>query len=119
MKVIKVVNKRDGKLVSTFAADEWRKEYAKGVETKPNIGYLFAYSIKNMKGAKANFGGHGEQYWLAEAEVVGRVHGGSIAVEEATWLRFWGGRRLQTRLPGATYLLCSSITLIKKLKRSS
>ena len=118
MKVIKVVNERDGKLVSTFADGEWQKEYAKGMETKPDTGYLFAYSIKNMKEAKANFGNNG-QCWLAEAEVVGKMRNNDIDVWDSTWLKFWERSKLQIRLSRASYLLCSSITLIKKLNRSS
>ena len=115
MKVIKVVYEREEKLVSTFAGGKWRKEYGVGVETKPDTGYLFAYSTKNMKGAKANFDGSYAQFWLAEAEVVGRVSEYFIDVIEDAWQEFWIGYKLQARLPRADYLLCSSITLIKRL----
>ncbi len=117
MKVIKVVNERGNKLVSTFAGDEWQKEYAKGVETKPDTGYLFAYSIKNMKGARDNFKGSATQFWLAEAEVVGKLSDNDVCVIEVRWHMFWKGYKLRRHLPRADYLLCSSITLIKKLAK--
>ena len=119
MKVIKVVNERDNKLVSTFAQDQWMKEYGVGVETKPDTGYLFAYSTKNMKRARDNFKGSAVQYWSAEANVVGRLSEYSIDVVEDAWQKFWIGYKLQARPPRADYLLCSSITLIKKLNHSS
>lgn len=116
MKVIKAVANREGKLVSTFARGEWQKEYAKGVETKPDIGYLFAYSSKNMRGARSSMGmWPGYQYWLAEAEVVGRISGYNIAMQSNWWRGFWADLKLQLRRKGAEYLLCSSITLIRKL----
>ncbi len=115
MKVIKVVDERDGKLVSTFAEGKWQKEYAEGVETKPDIGYLFAYSSRDMKTAKRQMGGSDYQYWLAEAEVVGKIRHCNIDVTPFQWSRFWGGLKLRLRRKGAEYLLCSSITLIKIL----
>ncbi len=115
MKVIKVVYERDGKLVSTFAPGKWRKEYELGVETKPNTGYLFAYSSRNMKEARRNFGSRDAQYWLAEAKVVGKVRDEEITVSEERWCDFWGSIEMRLRRR-AEYLLCSSITLIKELK---
>jgi len=114
MKVIKVVYERkDGRLVSTFAPGEWEKEYAEGVETKPDVGYLFAYSSRNLKMAKDHC--PFAQYWLAEAEVVGRVSHCNIYLTRSGWRNFWKGLKLQLRAPGAEYLLCSSIILIRRL----
>ena len=116
MKVIKVVNKREGKLISTFAEGKWQKEYVEGVETKPDTGCLFAYSRKNMTEAQHNFRSTpNTQYWLADAEVVGKVKHYHIDVLYSLWDAFWGSFKLQLRNKGAEYLLCSSITLIKRL----
>lgn len=116
MKVIKVVYERDGKLVSTFASGIWQKEYAEGVETKPDIGHLFAYSRKNLKRARSNFGSHlFVRYWLAEAEVVSRIKDGDITIQDSRWGNFWADFKLHLRMRKAEYLLCSSITLIKEL----
>lgn len=114
MQVIKVVYEIGDKLVSTFAAGKWRKEYAKGVKTEPDVGYLFAYSSKNLQGARMTFG-IGWQYWLAEAEVVGRICDNDIGVINERWLFFWEKFKLRLKVRGAEYLLCSSITLIRKL----
>jgi len=116
MEVIKVVGTKGGKLVSTFAEGKWQKEYAEGLETKPDVGCLFAYSSSNMTEAKRNFGTTVEwQYWLAEAEVVGRVRDTSLTVLSRRWTSFWGKLKLRLEVQGAEYLLCSSITLLKRL----
>lgn len=116
MKVIKVVKEKRGKLVSGFAAGKWQKEYAEGVETKPDIGYLFAYSSRNLKGAQRNFPcGYScsYQFWLAEAEVVGRVDHDGIGMLNNKWQKFWDNFKLKKAR--TKYLLCSSITLIRQL----
>ena len=116
MKVIKVVNKEDGKLISTFAESEWQKEYAEGIETKPDAGCLFAFSRRNMREARLSMGNCPSlQYWLAEAKVVGRMYGSDIIVTRNTWHAFWKEFKLRLRLRGTEYLLCSSITLVKRL----
>ena len=43
MRVIKALREKDDKLVSTYAKDEWKCEYKKGVVTRPEVGYLFAF----------------------------------------------------------------------------
>jgi len=112
MKVIKVVCERGGRLTSTFAPAEWEKEYAKGVETKPDEGYLFAYPRENLGDAEEDV--RDGQYWLAEAEVVGNVDYSEINMQCSDWHTFWGHFVLRRRR-SAEYLLCSSITLIKEL----
>lgn len=117
MEVIKAVDERNGKLVSTFACGEWLKEYAQGVETKPDVGYLFAYSSRNLKEARRDMGGSKPtQYWLAEAEVVGKVWHCEIDMVEYHWRDFWKHLKLRLRNKGAQYLLCSSITLVRRLE---
>lgn len=116
MKVIKVVEERNGKLISIFATGKWKKKYAEGVETKPDIGYLFAFPSTHLREARESCGGSDSQYWLAEAEVVGKIHFSNIGVVSYHWLRFWKGFNLQLRIPRAEFLLCSSITLIRKLE---
>lgn len=119
MEVIKAVDKRNGKLVSTFACGKWLKEYAEGVETKPDVGYLFAYSSRNLRRAKVDMGLPGlstTQFWLAEAEVVGKVMLGDITTMGGRWCDFWKHFKPQLRRKGADYLLCSSITLTRRLE---
>lgn len=113
MEVIKAVDAIEGKLVSTFARGKWQKEYAQGAETKPDVGYLFAYSKSNLKGAKKDMC-RSSQFWLAEAEVVGRITRYDITIFR--WSSFWADFKLRLRDRGAEYLLCSSITLIRKIK---
>lgn len=115
MKVIKVLSEEDGKLVSTFAGGEWQKEYAEGAKTTPDTGYLFAYSSRNLNLARRDMGTGSFQFWLAEAEVVGRVCDSNIDVLNHNWRRFWKGFKLRLRVKRAEYLLCSSIVLVKKL----
>lgn len=117
MRVIKAVyNEGHGRLVGTFARGKWQKEYAEGVETKPDVGYLFAFSSRNMGEARGSMGsGAATQYWLAEAEVVGRISGFGLSMVDCRWQNFWKGLKLRLRTKGAEYLLCSSITLIKRL----
>ena len=115
MQVIKVVNEKGSKLVSTFATRAWEKEYAQGVETKPGTGYLFAYSRRDLKRARKDIGAGPFQYWLAEAKVVGRIKDLDIYLFTREWYSFWKGFKLRLRLEEAEYLLCSSITLIKRL----
>lgn len=113
MKVVKVVEEMDGKLVSTFAAEEWQKQYAEGVETKPDVGCLFAF--KTLKDARYDFCSGNFQFWSAEANVVGKIHSAAIIVH-GSWHSFWRTFKLRLRMPGAEYLLCSSITLIKRIE---
>jgi len=117
MKVIKAVHMEHGKLVSTFASNKWRKDYAKGVETTPDNGYLFAYPSKNLKQAKHDIGADtSAQFWLADATVVGRTKDTYISIFEEQWFYFWTNFKLCQRLPRADYLLCSSITLVKRIE---
>ena len=117
MQVIKVVKTVQGKekLVSTFAKGVWQKEYAEGVETKPDTGFLFAYSKRNLARALKDRGRINTQYWLAEAEVVGKVKDNDISVLDIRWQSFWKGLKLRLRNKGAEYLLCSSITLTSSI----
>ena len=76
---------------------------------------MFAFSSKDLQGAKSEFSG-GVELWLAEAKVVGRVIRLGINVEKDRWKRFWKLFKLsQRQKQKAEYLLCSSITLIRKL----
>ena len=61
-------------LISTFASSSWRMEYKEGVETKPDIGYLFAYDIgylfaystRDIKVAKLEMGyTQGQQFFVS------------------------------------------------------
>ena len=116
MKVIKAVKVSDTKLVSTFARDKWKKKYIQGVETTPDVGCLFAYSRRNIRQARKDMGINPNiQFWYAEAEVVGKVKDASIDVFSERWSDFWNMLKLRLQCKGAEYLLCSSITLTKKL----
>lgn len=115
MKVIKVVSEEHGRLVSTFATEEWQKEYAERVETKPDVGYLFAFPSKNLKQARKEMS-RSDQYWIAEAKVAGKVYSSDIDVLCFTWQSFWRECKLRLRVPRASYLLCSSITLVRRLQ---
>lgn len=113
MKVIKAVDVDTRcNLVSSFASGKWRKRYAEGVETKPDVGYLFAFPSNHLEQARGECGGC--QYWLAEAEVVGKILFSAITTMDSQWHDFWAGYRLKLRRPRAEYLLCSSITLIRR-----
>ena len=114
MKVIKAVRETsDGELVSTYAGGEWMKVYAEGVETKPDIGYLFAYSEKDLERAREEMSRF-EQFWVAEAEVVGKMQFPFIGL--AYWEDFWRQLKRRRRYKGFAYLLCSSITLVEEIK---
>ena len=114
MKVIKVVNREAGKLTSSFASDEWKREYVPGVETKPDIGYLFAYRLKSREEAMGEIPSGGE-LWFATAEAVGNIGRPDIDTFSATWKSFWEEFVLR-KSKDKEYLLCSSITLLKPLK---
>ena len=113
MKVIKAVRESNGKLVSTYAMGEWRKVYAKGVETKPDIGYLLCYPRKNLERARAEMSPIG-QFWIAEAEVVGKIQYEDLGLED--WEDFWRQLKPKRKYRGPVYLLCSSITLVEEIK---
>ena len=113
MKVIKAVKSEAGKLTSSFASGEWKREYVPGVETKPDIGYLFAYRLKSGEEAMGEIP-RGE-LWLAEAEVMGSISLSSLNMHSRTWQSFWAGLKLR-KSKDKRYLLCSSITLLKPLK---
>ena len=115
MKVIKVVRQEeDGRLVSTFAPGEWKTGYAKGVEAKPEIGYLFAYPREKLDRAMSDMPGS-YQYWIAEAKIVGKISRSDFWMDKYRWVSFWDCIKLRLRYKGAPYLLCSSITLTKRM----
>lgn len=111
MKVIKAVEERDGKLFSVYASGEWRKEYAKGVVTTPDTGYLFAYPEGDSEKAKFEFGC---QCWVAEAEVVHSISWEALGMSHNRWHSFW--EHFKPASNGYEYLLCSSITLISEVE---
>ena len=119
MKVIKVVTEMNNRLdstltprlVSAHTEGVWEKEYKEGVETISKVGYLFAYSSRNLKRAKKDFR-FSYQFWLANAKVVGRMNDQDISNRYDEWRTFWKHFRLK---PRGEYLLCSSITLIKRI----
>lgn len=114
MKVIKVVKEQENKLVSSFADGKWKKEYAKGVVTIPNEGYLFAYGERSLKLARCQTDHTAiHQYWEADAEVIGRIAPKKVDVEISAWNNFWEFFKPKTK---GQYLLCSSITLVKEIK---
>ena len=114
MKVIKAVRETsDGELVSTYAIDQWIKVYAKGIETKPDIGYLFAYPVKDLERARMAMSVF-DRLWIAEAEVVGKIQFNELG--PGYWEDFWRQLKRRRRYKGFAYLLCSSITLVEEIK---
>ena len=115
MRVIKSVLERHGKLVSTYAKDEWKCEYKKGVVTKPKIGYLFAFP-EDISKADLNACTPEAHYWWAEAEVVGRLDYFAVEIRRSNlWSAFWENPRLLPVSYDATFMLCSSITLLEEI----
>jgi len=124
VRVIKAVEiQEDIKLTSTFAKGEWLCEYSKGVETKPTIGLLFAYPEGKLYIAKEENTGITLQItnplWWAEAEVVGGINYNILKINVNTWKTFWENFKPQPLSENTEYLLCSSITLIKKISKGS
>jgi len=90
-------------------------EYEKGVKTVPKVGYLFAfpYTDNAEKHLPNNKYIH---YWIAEAEVVGYIIANKLSMRSDEWNLFWNGFKPQMLVQKQdTYLLCSSITLIKEV----
>jgi len=119
LKVIKAVDIAGGKLVSTYAVGDWRKEYAIGVATTPDTGYLFAYpdTPEGRRQACNDMGGIA-RFFVAEAVVVGKISKHTSMREvpyRSRWSNFWKGFDLEAPDPEDedTYLLCSSITLLE------
>ena len=59
--------------------------------------------------------GTASEYWLAEAKVVGKLGRHDFYIRNEQWRDFWKDYKLRLRYKGAEYLLCSSITLIKRI----
>jgi len=116
MQVIKVVVKKGNKLVSTFAEGEWETEYIEGVETTPVTGYLFAYSSEEIKRARAEIMSPIAQYWSANANVVGRIDDHDVDVLRSRWHDFWSGFVPEEKTGELNYVLCSSVTLVKRIE---
>lgn len=110
MKVIKAVDViKGGVKVSSYAEKEWRKEYKANRTTKPDKGLLFAFPREDLDKAQGECGD--SEYWEADAVVVGRVPHGHLTMYSDKWDNFW----LEFNSNGGEYLLCSRITLRKRL----
>ncbi len=119
MKVIKVCAVKNNKLLSTFASGKWRKEYAIGVPTTPDVGFLFAFpdTKQGRRDARKDMGVINTHY-LADAVVTGKMSAPvalfQIGNGSRKWEGFWGSFIPGT---GGEYVLCSSITLLERITR--